>query len=551
MALGSVLVTCHVAWYWDHHMSEFKRDVVSPQDGARAVLCDAGAHPTHRPLYYSWYGAVFGCSPLDLLDAATLLVTAFHNCLQSWFLSRLDVRAAAVTSVIQWAILACWPLVSPGLYPAWVLRIVVPGVWTAHLIHCSRLFDSVLKRQQATARELEDRDHADGMLTHMLKNTMADALGCIDRVTSSLGADRAGPLCKASDILFRGMSWCKLHIAMISIVAGRYESVCTTVDVQKFTEDLLRGREVVPGQALLWVGDGMGWGALGPSTYEAHPLVRSRDPDTVSHSYTTTIFSSLTRTPAWWWLSRTWAHRFALAGVGRCKTWLWQALAPRGVLLLQQVGLHARDGPAVVAIRRFRRRIPAPGPGITATPLRCTALQEPAVLHLQLVDHTTQPHLFAYVPVGTGHARQGLVSLGGVAGSDARKPGVPLLHQLCNDISAEALLPGDVQVLVHNDDVAGPQCGSLEVVHLNGWRGSLKADFFFGSGERPKQVQERAGWAMAETGPVGHGQWHTRYSPVVDLSACKNRGIVFWNGRASKTSVRSGHIGGHGGGGGW
>ena len=199
----------------------------------------------------------------DLLDAATLLVTAFHNCLQSWFLSRLGVRAAAVTSVIQWAILACWPLVSPGLYPAWVLRIVVPGVWTAHLIHCSRLFDSVLKLQQATARELEDRDHADGMLTHMLKNTMADALGCIDRVTSSLGADRAGPLCKASDILFRGMSWCKLHIAMISIVAGRYESVCTTVDVQKFTEDLLRGREVVPGQALLWVGDGMGWGALG------------------------------------------------------------------------------------------------------------------------------------------------------------------------------------------------------------------------------------------------------------------------------------------------
>ena len=56
---------------------------------------------------------------------------------------------------------------------------------------------------------------------------------------------------------------------------------------------------------------------------------------------------------------------------------------------------------------------------------------------------------------------------------------------------------------------------------------------------------------MAETGPVGHGQWHTRYSPVVDLSACKNRGIVFWNGRASKTGVRSGQIGGHGGGGGW
>ena len=263
MALGSVLVTCHVAWYWDHHMSEFKRDVVSPQHGARPVLCDAGAHPTRRPLYYSWYGAVFGCSPLDLLDAATLLVTVFHNCLQSWFLSRLGVRAAAATGVIQWAILACWPLVSPGLYPAWVLRIVVPGVWTAHLIHCSRLLDSVLKRQQAAVRELEDRDQADGMLTHMLKNTMADALACIDRVASSPGADRAGLLGKASDILFRGMSWCKLHIAMISIVAGRYESVRTTVEVQKFTEDLLRGREVAQGQALLWVGDGMGWGALG------------------------------------------------------------------------------------------------------------------------------------------------------------------------------------------------------------------------------------------------------------------------------------------------
>ena len=258
MALGSVLLTCHIAWYWDHHVSEFKQDIVSQQNVSRPLLCNMGPHQTSRPLYYSRYSAVFGCSTLNLLDAATFLVTVFHNCLQSWFLSRLGVRATAVTSVIQWAILACWPLISPGLYPAWVLRIVVSGVWTAHLIHCSCLFDSMLKCQQAAAQELENREHADGMLTHMLKNTMADALGCIDRGAISPDAERDGLLQKASDILFRGMSWCKLRIAMISIVAGRYESICSIVDIQKFTEDLLRGREVVANQALLWVGHGMG-----------------------------------------------------------------------------------------------------------------------------------------------------------------------------------------------------------------------------------------------------------------------------------------------------
>ena len=245
VALGSVLLTCQIMWYWDRHASRFKHDILARHEATLPVLCDMPSHPSRQPFYYSLYGMAVGCSTLSLLDAAVFLLAVLHNCAQSWFLSYLGVQVTAVASVIQWVIIAGWPLVSPGLHPSWVLRIVVPGVWTALLIHCSWAFGSVLKRQQAAAQELESREHADGILTHMLKNTMADAMGCVDTARNKK-EDRDRLLQKASDILFRGMWWCKLRLAMVSIAAGRYVAVCSIVEMGKFTEDLLRGREVVP-----------------------------------------------------------------------------------------------------------------------------------------------------------------------------------------------------------------------------------------------------------------------------------------------------------------
>ena len=261
LGFGSVLMTGQVAWHWESHVARFKatHGIFPGQPSFWNMnICNATASgqgsadllPRTSP-----YGLAFGCSGAELLETATFFIVLFQHCVQSSFLSRLGVRFTAIVSLTQWLLLACWPLMFPDLHGTWICRIMATGLWTAHLLQSSWFSQSVLKQhtqamddmQKTAAQSLKDQkdaQHADSVLNHILKNTMADALGCIERFCQTPVESDTSALSKACDILFRGLWWCKLRVAMLRIVAGCYETQRDAVDIQKFAEDFVRGRDL-------------------------------------------------------------------------------------------------------------------------------------------------------------------------------------------------------------------------------------------------------------------------------------------------------------------
>ena len=249
LAFGSFLMTCQLTWHWDSHVAQFKSSIL----GGRPLQDN---HGDASALGYPLYGVIFGSSVADFLDAAACLFVLFQNCVQSTFLCRVGTWSTAIVSVLQWIVIVCWPFLSSHSHSAWFCRIAAMGLWTAHLIRSSYVWESEIQQQskyidtlrQAAAQsqqDLNDGQDADSVLNHVLKNIMADAMGCIELFLKR-GKNRADPafLSKASDILFRGMWWCKLREAILQMVAGRYEGKQEIVDVQDLTQDLVRGREV-------------------------------------------------------------------------------------------------------------------------------------------------------------------------------------------------------------------------------------------------------------------------------------------------------------------
>ena len=176
LAIGSALMTGQMAWHCDSFVAHFKSETL------------LGLPALQNMMHLDF---AFGASPVDFLDTATLFVILFQNCVQSSCLIRLGVRVTAIVSVVQCVVIACWPLVSPNSYPAWFCRIAATGLWTAHLIRSSYVWESDLKRQSQLvdnlqqcvadiSKDLQDRQDADSVLNHLLKNTMADAGGCIN-----------------------------------------------------------------------------------------------------------------------------------------------------------------------------------------------------------------------------------------------------------------------------------------------------------------------------------------------------------------------------------
>ena len=259
LAIGSVLMTCQMALHWDSHMGQFKDTIGVESVWPRADMLQNSTAPGSKiaSLSSPIRSSAFGPSPVEIMDTAILFVILFENCMQSSFLTRLGVRLTAVVSVVQWLVIVCWPFGNPSIHPAWLCRIVAAGLWTAHLIRSSYLWESDLKLQaqvidnlQETLAEvsknLEDRQTADSVLNHILKNTMADAGGCIELFVEESGFTDSddGLLSKASNILFRGMWWCKLREALLKMVAGRYETEPSHVAIQRFVRDFVRGRDM-------------------------------------------------------------------------------------------------------------------------------------------------------------------------------------------------------------------------------------------------------------------------------------------------------------------
>ena len=279
LAFGSLCMTCQVSWHWHSHVAQVKDSLLQQPvllnvssirsiNNSTAASFQSNAIPSS--LYVSLYESIFGASALDFLDTATFLVVLFLHCVQSSFLCRLGSRIAATVSVLQYTVLVCWPLTSPHLHASCVCRIVATGIWTVHLIRSAYVWESEAKHQAAyidnllhslaegrktlaevrktlaeVCKALKDGQTADSVLNHMLKNTMADASGCIDLYCQERphGED-VDLLSKASNGLFRGMWWCKLREAVLRMVAGQYESEPEVVNLHQFAEDFVRGRDV-------------------------------------------------------------------------------------------------------------------------------------------------------------------------------------------------------------------------------------------------------------------------------------------------------------------
>ena len=254
LAIGSLLMTCQLTWHWGSHVAQFKDSLLVGQPFSPDMTIHYGNATGYPPSSSPLYGLAFGSSGPDFLDSAACLAVLFLNCVQSSFLCRLGTRITAIVSVLQWVVYACWPFMSADSRSAWLCRIGAMGLWTAHLIRSSYVWESELQQQSAridklqqavaqTLRDLKDGRDADSVLNHVLKNTMADVMGCID-LCRPQAENECLLLSKASNMLFRGMWWCKLREAILELVAGRYETKQEVVDVQEFAQDLVRGREV-------------------------------------------------------------------------------------------------------------------------------------------------------------------------------------------------------------------------------------------------------------------------------------------------------------------
>ena len=259
LAVGSLLMTCQLAWHVESHVLQFKDSIIlerfSQDMSARNDTKVAKGSVNPSPSF-SLYGLGFGRSGLDFLGTAAFFVLLFQHCVQSSFLCRLGVGFTAIVSVMQWIVIACCPLVFSHLYPSWLFRMVGTGLWTAHLIRSSYVWQSELARQvqfiehlqqtvAQSCKDLKDGQSADSVLNHMLKNCMADASGCLDLVSrQQLTEKHTFLLSKASDILFRGMWWCKSREALLRLVSGQYKIEVSSVNIRQFAEDCVRGRDV-------------------------------------------------------------------------------------------------------------------------------------------------------------------------------------------------------------------------------------------------------------------------------------------------------------------
>eukprot|EP00668_Euglena_longa_P026439 GGOE01033097.1.p1 GENE.GGOE01033097.1~~GGOE01033097.1.p1 ORF type:complete len:466 (-),score=109.15 GGOE01033097.1:835-2232(-) len=72
---------------------------------------------------------------------------------------------------------------------------------------------------------------ADSIINHILKNMMADAVGCVELFQADGVPDH---LQRAQECLMRGMNWCKKRQAMIRLTLGQYTPILLPTHLPKF-----------------------------------------------------------------------------------------------------------------------------------------------------------------------------------------------------------------------------------------------------------------------------------------------------------------------------
>ena len=227
------------------------------QGQSHVAACPPQCHPQYQQqyspfhsneilclLYASLYQSIFVASPLDSPVTATILVVLFLHCVQSSLPCRIGSRIAATVRVLQCTVLVRWPPLSPHLHASWVCRTGATGIRTVHLIHSVYVWESEAKDQAPYIDNLKNRKTADSVLNRMLKNTMADAFGCIDLYCHARPHGEDVHLLPKASGPFRGTWWCKLHRAMLGMDARRYTSEPEVVNLHQSAEDFVRSRDL-------------------------------------------------------------------------------------------------------------------------------------------------------------------------------------------------------------------------------------------------------------------------------------------------------------------
>ena len=117
-------------------------------------------------------------------------------------------------------------------------------------LHAGTYLPARPPQQEASLRFNTQR--ADSILNHMLKNAIAESMGCVDMFLRQLGKRRestAKPdtelLRQAIDTLLRAIRWCKLREAMISIAGKDYSPEPSWCGLEDFAAEISRGRPAV------------------------------------------------------------------------------------------------------------------------------------------------------------------------------------------------------------------------------------------------------------------------------------------------------------------
>eukprot|EP00667_Euglena_gracilis_P004417 EG_transcript_4441 len=101
--------------------------------------------------------------------------------------------------------------------------------------------------QEGMQKELTFMDmarRADTVLNHILKNTMADAAGCIQLYAGAAATLLPPDLAQALSCLDAGMRWCKNRQTLLRVSSGDYVPALTAVNLREFGQGLVRGRPI-------------------------------------------------------------------------------------------------------------------------------------------------------------------------------------------------------------------------------------------------------------------------------------------------------------------
>ena len=121
--------------------------------------------------------------------------------------------------------------------------LLVGRAWThsrRHSFLLERFFEEALRVQVNAGR------HADSILNHTLKNTMADAAGSIELFLERRQnrGESEVHLQHAAAALRRGMRSCRNRQAYLHLVAGNYVVSLQRLNLKEWVTDLTTGRDV-------------------------------------------------------------------------------------------------------------------------------------------------------------------------------------------------------------------------------------------------------------------------------------------------------------------